>query len=44
MPVDPGYYNVEVYDSVQFTADGDYVHSAPWSVGSRATSTSATAT
>jgi L,D-transpeptidase catalytic domain len=33
MPGDPGYYNVEVYDSVQFTADGDYVHSAPWSVG-----------
>ena len=33
MPGDPGYYNVMVYDSVQFTADGDYVHSAPWSVG-----------
>jgi lipoprotein-anchoring transpeptidase ErfK/SrfK len=28
----PGYYNVLVYDSVQFTFDGDYVHSAPWSV------------
>jgi lipoprotein-anchoring transpeptidase ErfK/SrfK len=33
MPGDPGYYNVLVYDSVKFTADGDYVHSAPWSVG-----------
>jgi lipoprotein-anchoring transpeptidase ErfK/SrfK len=29
----PGYYDVLVYDSVQFTFDGDYVHSAPWSVG-----------
>lgn len=33
MPGDPGYYNVEVYDSVRFTWSGDYVHSAPWSVG-----------
>ncbi len=33
MPGDPGYYNVLVYDSVQFTYSGDYVHSAPWSVG-----------
>jgi lipoprotein-anchoring transpeptidase ErfK/SrfK len=33
MPGDPGYYNVEVYDSVKFTDSGDYVHSAPWSVG-----------
>jgi lipoprotein-anchoring transpeptidase ErfK/SrfK len=33
MPGDPGYYNVLVYDSVQFTESGDYVHSAPWSVG-----------
>jgi lipoprotein-anchoring transpeptidase ErfK/SrfK len=32
MPGDPGYYNVEVYDSVKFTYSGDYVHSAPWSV------------
>jgi lipoprotein-anchoring transpeptidase ErfK/SrfK len=32
MPGDPGYYNVLVYDSVQFTYSGDYVHSAPWSV------------
>jgi Bacterial Ig domain/L,D-transpeptidase catalytic domain len=33
MPGDPGYYNVLVYDSVKFTASGDYIHSAPWSVG-----------
>lgn len=33
MPGDPGYYNVMVYDSVQFTGSGDYIHSAPWSVG-----------
>jgi lipoprotein-anchoring transpeptidase ErfK/SrfK len=33
MPGNPGYYNVWVYDSVQFTFSGDYVHSAPWSVG-----------
>jgi hypothetical protein len=33
MPGDPGYYNVLVYDSVKFTNSGDYVHSAPWSVG-----------
>jgi len=32
-PGDPGYYNVLVYDSVRFTWSGDYVHSAPWSVG-----------
>ncbi len=30
---DPGYYNVLVYDSVRFTWSGDYIHSAPWSVG-----------
>jgi lipoprotein-anchoring transpeptidase ErfK/SrfK len=29
----PGYYNVLVYDSVRFTWSGDYIHSAPWSVG-----------
>jgi lipoprotein-anchoring transpeptidase ErfK/SrfK len=32
-PGSPGYYNVEVYDSVRFTWSGDYIHSAPWSVG-----------
>jgi hypothetical protein len=29
----PGYCNELVYDAVQFTFSGDYVHSAPWSVG-----------
>ena len=29
----PGYYNELVYDAVQFTATGTYIHSAPWSVG-----------
>lgn len=33
MPGDAGYYNIWVYDAVQFTFSGDYVHSAPWSVG-----------
>ncbi|HEV2377450.1 MAG TPA: Ig-like domain-containing protein [Streptosporangiaceae bacterium] len=28
-----GYTNVPVYDSVRFTWSGDYMHSAPWSVG-----------
>ncbi|MFI5063210.1 MAG: Ig-like domain-containing protein [Streptosporangiales bacterium] len=28
----PGYYNELVYDAVQFTASGTYIHSAPWSV------------
>jgi lipoprotein-anchoring transpeptidase ErfK/SrfK len=32
-PGTPGYYNELVYDAVQFTFSGDYVHSAPWSVG-----------
>lgn len=32
-PGSPGYYNVEVYDSVRFTWSGNYIHSAPWSVG-----------
>ena len=31
----PGYYNELVYDAVQFTFSGDYVHSAPWSVGAQ---------
>ena len=29
----PGYYNELVYDAVQFTMSGTYIHSAPWSVG-----------
>ncbi len=32
-PGNPGYYNVLVYDSVRFTWSGNYIHSAPWSVG-----------
>ncbi|MGP7996273.1 MAG: Ig-like domain-containing protein [Streptosporangiaceae bacterium] len=28
----PGYYNELVYDAVQFTDSGTYIHSAPWSV------------
>ncbi len=31
-PGSPGYYNELVYDAVQFTASGTYIHSAPWSV------------
>lgn len=29
----PGYYDVQVSWSVRFTSSGDYLHSAPWSVG-----------
>ena len=32
-PGSPGYYNELVYDAVQFTDSGTYIHSAPWSVG-----------
>lgn len=31
-PGSPGYYNELVYDAVQFTMSGTYIHSAPWSV------------
>jgi lipoprotein-anchoring transpeptidase ErfK/SrfK len=31
----PGYYDVQVYWSVRFTWSGDYIHAAPWSVGSQ---------
>ncbi len=31
----PGYYDTEVYWSVRFTWSGDYIHSAPWSVGNQ---------
>jgi lipoprotein-anchoring transpeptidase ErfK/SrfK len=34
-PGSPGYYDVQVYKSVRFTWSGDYLHSAPWSVGSQ---------
>ncbi|MGE5291191.1 MAG: Ig-like domain-containing protein [Micromonosporaceae bacterium] len=32
-PGQPGYYDVKVNWSVRFTWSGDYIHSAPWSVG-----------
>jgi lipoprotein-anchoring transpeptidase ErfK/SrfK len=32
-PGAPGYYDVKVNWSVRFTWSGDYIHSAPWSVG-----------
>ncbi|QXJ25257.1 L,D-transpeptidase family protein [Actinomadura graeca] len=31
----PGYYSLTVYKSVQISDSGEYVHSAPWSVGSQ---------
>lgn len=34
-PSDPGYYSLTVYDAVQISSSGEYVHSAPWSVGSQ---------
>jgi lipoprotein-anchoring transpeptidase ErfK/SrfK len=34
----PGYYDVLVYWSVRFTWSGDYIHSAPWSVGNQGNS------
>ncbi len=37
-PGAPGYYNVLVYWSVRFTWSGDYIHSAPWSVGNQGSS------
>jgi lipoprotein-anchoring transpeptidase ErfK/SrfK len=32
-PGDPGYYSETVYDAVRISNSGEYVHSAPWSVG-----------
>ena len=31
-PKDPLYYKLTVYDAVQISSSGEYVHSAPWSV------------
>jgi lipoprotein-anchoring transpeptidase ErfK/SrfK len=31
-PKDPRYYKLTVYDAVQISNSGEYVHSAPWSV------------
>ena len=32
---DPGYYTETVYDAVRISNSGEYVHSAPWSVGAQ---------
>jgi lipoprotein-anchoring transpeptidase ErfK/SrfK len=32
---DPNYYSLTVYKAVQISSSGEYVHSAPWSVGSQ---------
>jgi len=32
---DPNYYSLTVHQAVQISASGEYVHSAPWSVGSQ---------
>ncbi len=37
-PGQPGYYDVKVNWSVRFTWSGDYIHSAPWSVGNQGSS------
>ncbi|GAA3206567.1 L,D-transpeptidase [Actinocorallia longicatena] len=34
-PGDPGYYKIIANYAVRFSASGEYVHSAPWSVGSQ---------
>nr|WP_260407694.1 Ig-like domain-containing protein [Planomonospora venezuelensis] len=34
-PGQPGYYRKTVYDTVRISNSGEYVHSAPWSVGSQ---------
>ncbi|MEV5751240.1 Ig-like domain-containing protein [Actinoallomurus sp. NPDC052308] len=31
----PNYYSLTVYQAVQISSSGEYVHSAPWSVGSQ---------
>lgn len=34
-PGSPGYYKKTVYNTVRISSSGEYVHSAPWSVGSQ---------
>jgi lipoprotein-anchoring transpeptidase ErfK/SrfK len=34
-PGQPGYYQLTVYNTVRISNSGEYVHSAPWSVGSQ---------
>ncbi|MEV6981300.1 Ig-like domain-containing protein [Sphaerisporangium sp. NPDC051017] len=37
-PGQPGYYSQTVYDTVRISDTGEYVHGAPWSVGSQGSS------
>ncbi|MBO3745608.1 L,D-transpeptidase family protein [Streptosporangiaceae bacterium NEAU-GS5] len=37
-PGSPGYYQETVYNTVRISNSGEYVHSAPWSVGSQGNS------
>jgi lipoprotein-anchoring transpeptidase ErfK/SrfK len=37
-PADPRYYKLTVFDAVQISNSGEYVHSAPWSVWAQGTS------
>lgn len=32
---DPNYYRLEVYNAMRITWSGEYIHSAPWSMGSQ---------
>ncbi|MFD0854850.1 Ig-like domain-containing protein, partial [Actinomadura adrarensis] len=34
-PGSPGYYSLTVYHAVRISASGEFVHAAPWSVGSQ---------
>ncbi|WP_084779886.1 L,D-transpeptidase [Planobispora rosea] len=34
-PGQPGYYRLTVYNTVRISNSGEYIHSAPWSVGSQ---------
>ncbi|MFI6882143.1 L,D-transpeptidase [Streptosporangium canum] len=37
-PGSPGYYQMTVYNTVRISNSGEYIHSAPWSVGSQGNS------
>ncbi|MEU4534676.1 Ig-like domain-containing protein [Streptosporangium sp. NPDC023825] len=37
-PGSPGYYQLTVYDTVRISNSGEYIHAAPWSVGSQGNS------
>ena len=32
---DPDYYRLDVYNMMRISWSGEYIHSAPWSVGSQ---------